>query len=147
MLLYAWRMIFYAQSNSDLWIWGWQNERRKFKKISSEKNSTMRGRFTPNASARFHQFGASVRKILFNVMLRKTRTCSPSQRERPICSNPFVRRVGCVRQRFKYNIWTLHFHAFIWFYWWIRVAKLAGVFYSLIWSYLAVKYQFVNMKF
>ena len=107
-------------------------KKENLKKISSEKNSTMRGRFTPNASARFHQFGASVRKILFNVMLRKTRTCSPSQRERPTCSNLFVRRVGRFRQRFKYNIWTLHFHAFTRFYWWIRVASWRILQYNLI---------------
>ena len=60
-----------------------------------------KGVFTPNATARFHQIGATVRKILFNVMLRKTRTCIHTQRERPFCSDPFVRCVGRVRQRFE----------------------------------------------
>ena len=64
-----------------------------------------KGGFTQNASARFHQFGASVQKIIFTVMLRKTRTCVHTQRERLFCSDPFVRRVGRFRQRFK--IWYL----------------------------------------
>ena len=35
---------------------------------SSLRGLTSKGGFTPKASVRFHQFGASVRRILFNIM-------------------------------------------------------------------------------
>ena len=42
-----------------------------------------------------------VRKILFDIRLRKASSCIHTQRKRPFCSDPFVRHVGRVRHRFK----------------------------------------------
>ena len=101
----------------------------KWLKLGGRVAFKLRADSHQNASARFHQFDASVRRILFNVMLRKQRYVNNVA----LCAFThnasvrfaMIRLFGCSGasgRGLKFNIWTLHFPAFIRFYWWPGLA-------------------------